>query len=220
MKENAMHRSTLEVPHPSPLRIGAGSAVIAAHVALLLLMSLAVPEGFAPQAKKRPGPIEVIDIVVRAPAPPLPPPPPMPVAPSRPHAVVTQAPVQVRVPPMQSTLVAETVQFDPVVDGLADPGVLASESEGVLPGGFAGLALLHAPDPPYPARAKRLGWQGEVLLRIHVGSDGFPREVRIVRGSGHAELDRSARTHVLRHWRFVPPRREATGEVPIRFALY
>ena len=122
--------------------------------------------------------------------------------------------------PVESNFAIDAVMpADVDIDVHAGAEAVPGEADTAPAGNFASLALLHAPEPPYPARAKRLGWQGEVLLRIHVGADGAPREVRIVRSSGHAELDRCARNHILRHWRFAPPQREAVGEVPIRFAL-
>ena len=79
--------------------------------------------------------------------------------------------------------------------------------------------MLHGPQPPYPARAKRMGWQGEVLLRIDIDADGWPREVVVLHSSGHRELDVVAQRHVLRTWRFSPPGAAASGELPIRFTL-
>lgn len=210
-----------EVPRPSPLRIGVGSGVIAAHVALLLMSSLAAPEGYELRERMASKPLD-IDIIVRTPVPPVPP-PPMPVAPPRARTPVKPQPAPVPVPvvPTESAFVIEApAPAEAVVEESASPGAAEGEADAApATTGFAGLTLLHAPEPPYPARAKRMGWQGEVVLRIHVGADGHPREVRIVHSSGHAELDRSARAHVLRHWRFAPPQREAVGEVPIRFAL-
>lgn len=215
-----MTRTLPEMPSPSPLRIGVGSSVIAAHAALLLMMSLAVPGSYELPVKMASAPI-VIEQIIRRPAPPVPP-PPMPAAPPRARAPVVPQPAPVPVPvvtPMESAFVIETAPAEAVVDPYASPGVTEGETDAAAAGGFASLSLLRAPEPPYPSRAKRMGWQGEVVLRIHVGADGFPREVHVVRSSGHSELDRSARAHVLRHWRFSPPQREAVGEVPIRFAL-
>lgn len=216
-----MSSPMLEASRPSPLRVGVGSAVIAAHAALLLMMSLAAPGDYELPVRMVSKPID-IELITRTPAPPVPP-PPMPVAPPRARAPVKPQPAPVPVPVVQtesSFVVEAAAPVDSVIDDFASPGVAEGEADAAAAAtGLAGLTLLHAPEPPYPARARRYGLQGEVLLRIHVGVDGLPREVRIVRSSGHAELDRSARAHVLRHWRFAPPQREAMGEVPIRFAL-
>lgn len=44
----------------------------------------------------------------------------------------------------------------------------------------------------YPATARRMGWEGEVVVSFHLLSDGSVRDVRVVQGSGHAALDRGA----------------------------
>lgn len=214
-----MTGTMFEISRPSPLRIGTGSLVIAAHVAALLLMSLGASGEFELTAKPPPRAIDLVEVITRVPVPPVPP-PPMPVAPPRARAPVAPQPSALPMAPVESNFAIDAVMpADVDIDVHAGAEAVPGEADTAPAANFASLALLHAPEPPYPARAKRLGWQGEVLLRIHVGADGAPREVRIVRSSGHAELDRSARNHILRHWRFAPPQREAVGEVPIRFAL-
>lgn len=209
---------------PSPLRIGTGSMVLAAHLVVLLAMSLAVPEQEPRPQRVVPAAIQV-DIVPTPPAVATPPPPPMPSAPTRP---VIQPQPQPRPLPLQEepvfALEPVAAPSETVVPDLAPSG-FGDAAATLEPGGQAGLALLQAPPPPYPARARRMGWQGEVLLRIHIGADGWPREVTVLRGSGHAELDRAARRHVAENWRFAAPLHrghavEAWGEVPIRFSLY
>ena len=44
----------------------------------------------------------------------------------------------------------------------------------------------------YPATARRMGWEGNVVVAFQLLSDGSVRDVRVVRGSGHAALDRGA----------------------------
>ena len=46
----------------------------------------------------------------------------------------------------------------------------------------------------YPAAARRMGWEGKVVVTFHLLSDGSVRDVRVVQGqgSGHAALDRGA----------------------------
>ena len=44
----------------------------------------------------------------------------------------------------------------------------------------------------YPATARRMGWEGKVVVAFQLLSDGSVRDVRVVRGSGHAALDRGA----------------------------
>ena len=44
----------------------------------------------------------------------------------------------------------------------------------------------------YPATARRMGWEGNVVVAFQLLSDGSVRDVRVVQGSGHAALDRGA----------------------------
>lgn len=87
-----------------------------------------------------------------------------------------------------------------------------------------GLRMLHAPPPAYPPTALRQRGQGEVMLRVLVGSDGKALSVQIERSSGRRDLDQAARQQVLRRWRFVVPvvdgqPVQAWGRVPIAFNL-
>ena len=44
----------------------------------------------------------------------------------------------------------------------------------------------------YPPRARREGWQGAVLLRFRINSDGSFAAIRVAHSSGYALLDRAA----------------------------
>lgn len=77
--------------------------------------------------------------------------------------------------------------------------------------------------PAYPRRARRLGWEGRVVLRVRVDARGRVKTVNLGRSSGYDILDRAALAAV-RGWRFSPATRGATPvaawvEVPIRFRL-
>ena len=58
------------------------------------------------------------------------------------------------------------------------------------------------PLPPYPREAKEKGYQGEVLLRVEVLSNGRVGQVEVSRSSGHEILDQSALSTV-KQWRFT-----------------
>ncbi|MEX4002193.1 energy transducer TonB [Paraburkholderia sp. EG285A] len=84
-------------------------------------------------------------------------------------------------------------------------------------------AYLHNPAPDYPQIAQDQGWEGRVLLRVHVLADGSPDSVAVQTGSGRRVLDEAAREAVA-HWRFVPAKRgdeavEGWVTVPIDFRL-
>lgn len=82
---------------------------------------------------------------------------------------------------------------------------------------------LSNPAPEYPMLARRRGWSGTVLLKVRVSASGSPREIRLLKGSGHEILDTAAQ-EAVQSWRFVAAKRngephESWVEVPVRFEL-
>jgi protein TonB len=72
--------------------------------------------------------------------------------------------------------------------------------------------------------ARKKNWQGEVLLRVRVDEMGKPVAVEVEKSSGHRVLDRAARDHVLKRWRFQPALVEgrpvaAWARVPLNFRI-
>lgn len=84
-------------------------------------------------------------------------------------------------------------------------------------------AYLNNPRPAYPPLARRLGEQGQVLLRAYVSAEGRPEQVELRRTSGSPRLDAAAQ-ETVRRWHFVPARRGNTPIaawvlIPINFRL-
>uniref|UniRef100_UPI00209B2FC5 energy transducer TonB n=1 Tax=Pseudomonas aeruginosa TaxID=287 RepID=UPI00209B2FC5 len=82
---------------------------------------------------------------------------------------------------------------------------------------------LHNPAPEYPALAMRRGWEGTVLLRVHVLASGSPSEIQVQKSSGREALDQAA-VKAVKRWSFVPAKRGDKAEdgwvsVPIDFKL-
>jgi protein TonB len=82
---------------------------------------------------------------------------------------------------------------------------------------------LQNPKPPYPALSKRMGEQGQVILRVTVAADGSLLAAAVARSSGYPRLDEAALAAV-RKWRFVPGKRNGMAatmdhDVPINFVL-
>lgn len=80
-----------------------------------------------------------------------------------------------------------------------------------------------APSVRYPPVSRRLGEQGEVLLRLHVREDGRIGDVQVLRSSGHPRLDRAA-ADAARRWRLLPASRDGVPvalwhEWPVSFRL-
>lgn len=80
---------------------------------------------------------------------------------------------------------------------------------------------ISSPAPGYPPDAFRRGESGTVVLRVHVGPDGVPYAVDLVRSSHSRSLDRAA-SEAVKRWRFRPAQRNgqpvaAEIQVPIVF---
>ena len=79
------------------------------------------------------------------------------------------------------------------------------------------------PRPAYPTVAIRRGYEGNVVLNVHVLPNGRPEEVTISKSSGHKVLDDAA-LKAVKKWKFVPAQRgfkavSSWVKVPIEFRL-
>ncbi|MFZ9071101.1 MAG: energy transducer TonB, partial [Burkholderiaceae bacterium] len=82
---------------------------------------------------------------------------------------------------------------------------------------------LNNPKPAYPVMSRRLGEEGQVLLRVLVSPQGRPEQIQLLSGSGFARLDEAAQEAVAK-WRFVPAKvgsvaTTAWVQVPVSFQL-
>lgn len=75
--------------------------------------------------------------------------------------------------------------------------------------------LAHNRPPAYPVLARRLGYEGRVVVRVRVSADGAAEEVVLAGSSGHDSLDRAA-LDAVRGWRFTAG---GETEVTVRFRL-
>jgi protein TonB len=71
----------------------------------------------------------------------------------------------------------------------------------------------------YPDSARRMGWQGKVLLSFIITADGSVREFKIIQGSGFPILDKSAIETVKDTAPFPRPPGEAQLVIPIIYRL-
>ena len=71
----------------------------------------------------------------------------------------------------------------------------------------------------YPERARRLGFEGKVLLSFIVLENGTTKEIKVIKSSGHRLLDESAKeaVAVTRITRKTPHR--VVVSLPIMFRL-
>ena len=82
---------------------------------------------------------------------------------------------------------------------------------------------LSNPRPAYPMVARRMGWQGRVILNVEVLAEGACGAVSVLHSSGHEVLDNAA-MNTVKSWRFVPAKRAGHVvtqwfKVPIVFSL-
>ena len=88
---------------------------------------------------------------------------------------------------------------------------------------FVQASYAYAPKPDYPARARREGKEGRVLLRVLVDEQGKSKSVEVGDSSGSEALDRAA-AEAIKRWRFSPARYgnksvESWVKIPIDFRL-
>lgn len=81
----------------------------------------------------------------------------------------------------------------------------------------------HTPRPKYPSRARKLGWEGTVILLVEVLSDGTTGEIEIQESSGRSILDDAA-IQAIRKWRFAPAQKQGvrvatTVKIPVVFKI-
>lgn len=82
---------------------------------------------------------------------------------------------------------------------------------------------LNNPAPIYPMVARRMSWQGKVIIGVKVLKNGSTGEVKLQQSSGHAVLDEAA-LKAVKSWQFSPARQ--AGQlvdkwflIPIPFVL-
>jgi protein TonB len=78
------------------------------------------------------------------------------------------------------------------------------------------------PEPDYPMLARNNGWQGDVILGVHLEADGSIKHLTFVKSTDYGILNHAAYETVRTQWRFDPIEGETTLansyiEVPISF---
>ncbi|MCS6875432.1 MAG: energy transducer TonB [Aquificaceae bacterium] len=72
----------------------------------------------------------------------------------------------------------------------------------------------------YPSIARRMGWEGRVMLAIHIGEDGSLRDVKVIESSGYDVLDRNAVETVRRIANLFPrPPVDVIVKLPVSYKL-
>ena len=158
-----------------------------------------------------------------APEPPRVTPPPAKPLPSKPKPQLVKP---VRKPPAvtEDKQVEEVTPLKALSEPLPGPTSIKSNA----PSGptqraeWKSAGLQNAP-AKYPESARRMDWQGRVVLRVQVLPHGVAGIVTISESSGHEILDESA-LEAVKRWKFIPAKRdgvpvESFVNVPINFKL-
>jgi periplasmic protein TonB len=71
----------------------------------------------------------------------------------------------------------------------------------------------------YPVTAKRMGWEGRVIVSFIVSSGGYARDIRISKSSGYEILDKNAVKAIKNASPFPKPPVEAQIIIPILYRI-
>jgi len=114
------------------------------------------------------------------------------------------------------------IKVQPTKPVVAPPPVAskAPVSPMQLEGEVANRPIVKKVTPKYPKRARRMGWEGTVVLDFLVDANGNVYDIRVVRSSGYPDLDQAA-INALKQWKFAPkPGKNAEkGRLTVRFTL-
>lgn len=168
-----------------------------------------------------PPPEPVPQPVVEEPPPPVvdenavKPPPPKPIPKPKPKPVAKPKPTPKPVEQPPAPPKAEAPAAPPAPPAPPAPAPVTPPS--------AHAGYLHNPAPEYPALAQRRGWEGTVMLRVHVLASGSPSDIQVQTSSGREALDQAA-VKAVQRWKFVPAKRGDVAQdgwvsVPIDFKL-
>ncbi|URW75221.1 energy transducer TonB [Sphingomonas donggukensis] len=213
--------SRYQRPKTSP---GTVAAAIAVNVGMVALIATSAPTIFVtPDA-----PFEGYAVPPEAPPPPPIPEKPKPEAKAATRDVLPTIPdkiVEVDVAPTNTVTGTDTLQPPP---GPIGP---ATEGTGVIvdPPAPAPVLTDAAPDPraqfqpDYPASERRAGTEGNVTVRVLIGTDGRVKAVELVRAAAPAFFEATKR-QALSRWRFRPATRDGVAveswrTMTLRFVL-
>ena len=220
--------------------------IVAAVVGFHLLALWALHTGLLRRAVEMVIPVQVLAELIEAsqpvvaPAPPVPPPPqpaprqpppkplpkptprpaPAPMAPATPDPAPPLA-AAITLPPVTSG--APSTATAPSVAEVSSPAPTAAPAPPRVDLPSSSADYLNNPPPPYPPLSKRMGEQGQVVVRARIEANGTASQAEIRTSSGFERLDRAA-LETVKRWRYVPGKRGGVPEamwfnIPIRFVL-
>lgn len=116
---------------------------------------------------------------------------------------------QTEAAPVETPVVAQESAAPPAPQRTEQPSVDAS--------------YLYNKHPAYPEVSRRFNEQGQVIVRVLIGTKGEVLRAELGKSSGFVRLDRTA-VSAVRGWRFLPGKRDGQAEamwfnVPVNFVL-
>jgi protein TonB len=118
-----------------------------------------------------------------------------------------------------------------VPDGSSEPTTTAAiqpatQNDDALSGAVLKIArplYKQNTSPPYPRKARRMGYEGIVMLKVLIDENGRVDDLTVLKSSGHTVLDRAALSAV-RKWLFEPGteggiKKKMWVKIPVRFDL-
>ena len=234
-------------PNRLPRHAALAAGVVLAHAGGLY----ALQTGLLQRAVETVVPVQLMAATVEPATPQVPPPPPPPPPPSPPHpqpkpAAKPQPVTSQPLPPPPLPLAVPSADPRPnAVQGTTAPqppapplsapvaAPAATPNAPVAPAAPAPVPSIQLPDsnadylnnrpPVYPPLSRRLGEQGQVVVRVFIGTDGKASRAELRTSSGFDRLDQAA-LRTAQEWTYVPGK--VNGEpkamwfnVPINFVL-
>lgn len=141
--------------------------------------------------------------------------------PLKPRIERAEQPVAKPPEPQAAEAAPQATAAVPVQTVAAPPAVAAAPVIDTAPDYRANY--LNNPRPAYPMAARRMGWEGRVVLNVEVLAEGACGGISVFQSSGHEVLDNAA-LRTVKGWRFVPASRGGHPvtqwfKVPIQFSL-
>jgi protein TonB len=225
-----------------PFRMDRRLLIVTAVVGFHLLGLWALQAGLLRRAVELVIPVQVLSELIDppqpvvTPAPPAPPPPapqtPVLQPPPPPRPVARPAPQPVAIAATEPTPQAPAavtatepagVEISTPTDPPAAPAPPAPSAPPRVDLPSSSADYLTNPPPPYPPLSKRLGEQGQVVVRARIEANGTASQAEIHTSSGFDRLDLAA-LQTVKRWRYVPGKRGGVPEpmwfnIPIRFVL-
>jgi len=104
-----------------------------------------------------------------------------------------------------------TAHLLPALPSLTKPRTLTATPPVQTGSSTTKLAIISSLRPIYPRIARDSGWEGTVIVRTLIDTNGVPSQTKIRKSCGHPTLDQAAQAAV-KNWKFQPAK---DGNIPI-----